>query len=73
MSFGEGYKLLRCAIEKERQQPSKKDNQILHFQHVRSYLPTREKGRANTAGSIVGNMATSQLELEQACVELRHP
>ncbi len=37
---------------------------------------TGEKGQAKMAGkagNIVGNMATSQLELEQACVELRQP
>ena len=34
---------------------------------------TRENGRAKTGGNIVGDMATGQLGLEQACVELRHP
>jgi hypothetical protein len=35
-------------------------------------LPTGENGRAKTGGNIVGDMATGQLGLEQACVELRH-
>ena len=35
-------------------------------------LPTGENGRAKTEGNIVGDMATGQLGLEQACVELRH-
>jgi hypothetical protein len=34
---------------------------------------TGEKGRAKMAGNIVEDMATGQLQLEQACVELRHP
>ena len=36
-------------------------------------LDRSEKGRAKTGGNIVGDMATGQLGLEQACVELRHP